>query len=615
MLAQLKRSPHPNIVGVLDLFEEPGEDLGRADSLWCMVLEFVEGMPGQEHLGQRVAAGALGEADAVAYVQQIGKALKHLHGLPKQIVHRDVKPSNVVVRQSDNQAILIDFGLAREFLPYLSKTYTQGGTPSYGAPEQFAPQTRVLGEYMDVYGLAATLFHLVTGQAPVPGFVRELSLLRGQGDLLELPEQLSEPVREAIRRGMAVEIGARSQTMAEWLGLLAECGGAEVEATGEPKLQTKPTVRVAGVQPQAGFQEAQELEELAIPQPDPLVQGLRNMGRGVKNFVKEVLREEEGTPPQRSRSPRVSQQPQQSQPQKWVLQVKPVRGGARVPLELLPIRGGTFWMGQTEAETRQLKRELGDNYQKWQLDRELPRHRVTVPPFWIGRYPVTQAQYKAVMGKNPTEGKAWVYDGKEWKPNQQIPAKFLGEDKPVVGVSWEDAVAFCQNLTEQCREELRGGKIVLPTEAQWEYACRAGTETAFYFGDRLEPHQANFDGNYTYNGSKKGEYRAVTTAVGSFPANAWGLQDMHGNVWEWCWDEYHESYAGKPEALKQDGSIAWSSDSNVLGDDRLGQNRVLRGGSWYLDAGYCRSALRLRWPRGYSNFSRGFRVLLSSRTS
>lgn len=205
VLAQLRRSPHPNIVPVLDLFEERG----TPEPLWCMVLDFVEGRPGQEHLGRAIATGAMGEAEAVTYVQQVGAALAHLHRLPKPIVHRDVKPSNIVVRRSDNQAVLIDFGLAREFLPHLTKTYTRGGTPLYGAPEQFNPRTR-LGDYTDVYGLAATLFHLVTGQPPLPGFLRELEVLRGQADPLGVPDGVSESVRRAIVAGMALEIERRS---------------------------------------------------------------------------------------------------------------------------------------------------------------------------------------------------------------------------------------------------------------------------------------------------------------------------------------------------------------------------------------------------------------------
>jgi len=141
-----------------------------------------------------------------------------------------------------------------------------------------------------------------------------------------------------------------------------------------------------------------------------------------------------------------------------------------------------------------------------------------------------------------------------------------------------------------------GRRYTLPSEAQWEYACRAGTTTPFAFGETITPDLANYDGNFTYGEGRKGEFREQTTPVGMFPANAWGLQDMHGNVWEWCLDHWHESYEGAPE----DGS-AWLSEG--------GESRLLRGGSWRLDPGNCRSACRgLNLPDSAS-YSLGFRVV------
>jgi formylglycine-generating enzyme required for sulfatase activity len=281
--------------------------------------------------------------------------------------------------------------------------------------------------------------------------------------------------------------------------------------------------------------------------------------------------------------------------QPLILTLKPKKGGKTVPLDLLPIPGGSFSMGQTEAETKQLKKEAGEDTYKQSFARELPRHRVTVPPFWMGRFPVTQAQYEAVMGENP----ATRYDKKFVSPNQ-----------PVIGVSWDMAVKFCEALNGLFEDY----QFRLPTEAEWEYACRGGTETAFYFGDKITPDQANFDGNFTYNGSRKGKYRQVTTPVGQFPANAWGLQDMHGNVWEWCADEWYDSYAKKPEQLKQDGSIPWTKDSSGISPSIDGA-RLLRGGSWCGYPGSCRSARR-SWSNltGTNDFI-GVRVVCFVRTS
>ncbi|WP_353259953.1 bifunctional serine/threonine-protein kinase/formylglycine-generating enzyme family protein [Prochlorothrix hollandica] len=648
ILALLMRYPHGHIAGVLDWFTEPAqaEVPGLEEELLCLVLQWVETEPGREHLGKRIPVEGLGEAEAVTYVQQIGAALNHLHRLPseKPVVHRDVKPSNIVVRRSDGQAILVDFGLARQFLPQVTQTYTAGGTPGYAAPEQFDPRT-TLGSYTDVYGLAATLYHLVTGSAPPPSFLRELEMLKYQRDLLVLPDRLSEPVQTAIRRGMALAVGDRSQTMGDWLSLLAGVGAMPDLVQRDP---TPPTVR--GSAPDDGF----NLADLGPPQPDPFVEGLRQVGRGVKQWAQnavqaaqeqqaeaqrqraEAQRQQEQQEAQRRQEERQRQQQQEQErrqaeakrqaaleaerererrrqaaakrerlgreEEEWkqpldpskpvILSLKSATGVQGVPLELLPIPRGTFWMGQTEAETQQLKKESGEELYQGLFARELPRHPVTVPPFWMGRYPVTQGQYEAVMGSNP----ATRYD-----------AKFVAADKPVVGVSWDEAVAFCQKLTALCRGELKGGEILLPTEAQWEYACRAGTETAFHFGDRLNSDQANFNGNYfngnyTYNGSKKGEYRQVTTPVGCFPANGWGLQDMHGNVWEWCLDHWHDSYNNKPRALHQNGCTSWVTDNERA-------NRLLRGGSWGYYPRNCRSACRNNNVPGVHTYDNGCRVV------
>jgi formylglycine-generating enzyme required for sulfatase activity len=233
-------------------------------------------------------------------------------------------------------------------------------------------------------------------------------------------------------------------------------------------------------------------------------------------------------------------------------------------LEMVAIPGDTFTMGSPADE---LGRE----------DNEGPQREVTVPQFLMGKYPVTQAQYQAVMGKNPSR----------FTEN--------GANRPVEQVTWYDAVAFCQALSKQTGREYR-----LPSEAEWEYACRAGTTTPFHFGPTLTTDIANYDGNYTYSSGPKGEYREQTTAVGSFPSNAFGLHDMHGNVWEWCLDHRHDTYEGAPT----DGS-AWTTG----GDESV---RVLRGGSWDNLPRVCRSANRYRLARDSQGSFIGFRVVCAS---
>jgi formylglycine-generating enzyme required for sulfatase activity len=258
--------------------------------------------------------------------------------------------------------------------------------------------------------------------------------------------------------------------------------------------------------------------------------------------------------------------------------------GDLLPLHMVLIPGGTFLMGQTEAEKAELIRQVGEEDYERDYARELPQHSVTVPPFFMGRYPITQAQYGAVMGTNP----AADYD-------QDYQDRFVSPNKPVVGVSWNQAVAFCQRLTQRTGRPYR-----LPSEAEWEYACRAGTTTPFYFGKTLTTEVANYDGNFTYGSGPKGEYRQETTPVDQFGvANAWGLSDMHGNVWEWCLDHYHDSYAGAP----RDGS-AW-----VDAEAEENKPRILRGGSWYFSPWDCRCASRfLNFP-DYRLVDYGFRVV------
>ena len=256
----------------------------------------------------------------------------------------------------------------------------------------------------------------------------------------------------------------------------------------------------------------------------------------------------------------------------WEVQRQPLQlegaledlgGGVSLPLVRIP--AGEFVMGSPDAE-------------QGRSSDEGPQHRVRLREFWMGQTPITQAQWRAVMGTNPSEFK------------DQLDS----DQRPVERVNWREAMAFCRQLADRT-----GRDYTLPSEAQWEYACRAGTTSPFAFGGTITPELANYDGNYTYAGSPKGVYCEQTTAVGAFPANAWGLQDMHGNVWEWCLDHWHGSYASPPG----DGS-AW-----VDSEDKNNAKRLLRGGSWGGSPGYCRSACRGRYQPGSAYYGVGFRVV------
>ncbi len=253
--------------------------------------------------------------------------------------------------------------------------------------------------------------------------------------------------------------------------------------------------------------------------------------------------------------------------------------GDGVVLKLRPIPAGTFLMGPLPDEL--------DSYRN-----EHPRHEVTLQSFFLGMYPVTQAQWRVVASQ---------YGQVEIDLNPD-PANGKGDNRPVERVSWDEAVEFCRRLSRRSGKDYR-----LPSEAQWEYACRAGTTTPFYFGETIDSSLANyraqdweFEGQIypgVYGRGSYGEFREETTDVGSFPPNRFGLYDTHGSVVEWCEDDYHDSYEGAPD----DGS-AW------VEEDRSGTRRSLRGGSWNFPPRFCRSAVRSDRHHARRNAKVGFRV-------
>jgi formylglycine-generating enzyme required for sulfatase activity len=239
--------------------------------------------------------------------------------------------------------------------------------------------------------------------------------------------------------------------------------------------------------------------------------------------------------------------------------------GNGVILEMVEIPGGTFIMGSPASE-------------KGRSSDESPQHQVTVPSFYMGKYELTQKQYQAIFGKNPS--------------------MFKGENLPVENVSWDDAVTFCQRLSQKTGKNYR-----LPSEAEWEYACRAGTTTPFYFGESITPDLVNYDGNYSYASAPKGKYRGQTTDVGTFPPNAFGLYDMHGNVWEWCLDDYQDNYNNAPK--NSSASTSQSKRTKII-------RKVNRGGVWNYNTEVCRSASRSNYvwtERDNFFYNVGFRVV------
>ena len=484
---RLAKCEHPHIVRVHDVVEHGG--------LMGMVMEYIQG----QNLWELVEDnGPMSQQLALKIMEQIGAALTAVHG--QGLLHRDIKPHNIMLR-GDGSAVLIDFGLAREFAYGQTGSMTNSRTECYAPIEQYKRQGK-FDRYTDVYALAATLYYIRTGKNPIPAnFRHELNIP------LPEPKQHNPKIADwenaAILKGLELEAAKRPQSVAEWLKLLG------IGETPQPGATF--TFDVVKVNPKG--------EEISRRQGQAQ-QIIEDLGNGVT-------------------------------------------------LEMVFIPGGTFKMGSPA---------------NGKYSDEKPQHQVTIEPFLMGKYPVTQAQWQQVAGFPKLQ--------RDLDPNPSI---FKGKNLPIEKVSWYDCVEWCARLSKKIGQPYR-----LPSEAEWEYAARAGTNTPFHIGETLTTELANYHGDYTYGSGQKGVYRQKTTPVGYFNhANAFGLYDIHGNVWEWCADPWHENYEGAPS----DGRV-WDESNdfyyksyveylvNLIDTKKI--IKTLRGGSWLDSPVFCRCASRDR---------------------
>ncbi len=601
----LKALRHPGIIGV-----------EHAD--WCqqspperpyLCLEYFDGVNLDEYIRRNGPfAGGHGPDGRIPperlsafldFAIALGEALRAAHG--RGVLHRDLKPRNVMVREEGGGLIvkLIDFGLALRLRNQTELTAAMAsgnsligssavGSFYFAAPEQMGDPEMggvSIGAYSDVYGFAKTCCFALFGTHQPED---------------EDWESVSEPLRKTLQaclRRSVHGIGGRPRRTGTVGDVLNELRG-ESDRVGRAH-----KVNVAAVSHQSGGTTgpAETPRVVAPAAPNgvmpqsppsaPMVTPTEPPEDGADNEYDDDDADDDEAPivivgPPELPRPRVPRAilgagvlaflvvlglvayftanpryPVHPAPSPGVAEkTLTLDLGGGVKLDLVRIEAGEFEMGSPVGEEGR-GRDEG------------PQHRVRISkPFYMGKYEVTQAQWRAVMGDNPSY--------------------FKGDDLPVEQVSWEDAQRFCEKLSQRS-----GRSIRLPTEAEWEYACRAGTETPFHFGATLSTQQANYDGNYMYGEGSKGEYREKTTPVGGFPANGWGLHDAHGNVREWCADWYDTShYEDQPDP-----------DVDPSGPGS-GADRVLRGGSWYNGPGYCRSAFRYRDSPDLRYRLIGFRV-------
>ena len=502
-----------------------------------LIQEFIDGENLAEELERK---GAFNEEQIKEVLKDMLSVLEFVHA--NQVIHRDIKPENIIRRSSDRKLILVDFGAAKATEGVdLKVTGTIIGSVAYVAPEQAVGKPTFAS---DLYSLGATCLHLLTNLEPTELFdVAEgewmwREYLEDNDISYELSRVLDKLVEGATRR--------RFESVKEVIEALDSRGvrvqTPRVYSPTPPRRSTGRTHLKSGQRTSKRKTSATnsklklkivEFEVVTLGQNNSVVIG-RNSGlqldrrRGKAKYITLNL-------------------------------------GKETTMDLIGIPGNEFLMGSSAEEL-----ERGGE--------ESPQHSVKIRPFLMSKYPVTQAQWRAIMDKNPS----------------RFSSDEDSDHKPVEKVSWFDCIKFCQKLSEIVGRELR-----LPTEAEWEYACRGRTKTPFYFGETINTELANYNGEYNYGKGKIGEFRHKTTKVGSFPANAFGLYDMHGNVAEWCTDTWHDSYQGAPT----DGS-AWSSNKRR-------DPHILRGGSWLHLPGSCRSAHRLRSSPESRSDAFGFRVASS----
>ncbi len=552
------RLNHPNIVRIHDVFEENGTAY--------YVMDYIEG----ESLGDMVKRrGAIPETEALGYVKDAASALEYIHS--KNINHLDIKPGNLMRRKEDGRVLVIDFGVAKQYDAVTSEGTTTTPvciSPGYSPVEQYSKNdVQTFSPQSDVYALAATLFKLLTGNTPL-----EATKIQYMGlPVAELQEKhISLPVISAIAMAMKGR-HERTQSVAEFISNLsgddtvvipdpAETERKQREAKAKAEKEKK-TLKGKGVNT-ATTRKKRRIKSLlkkywwmaavVVAIVAGLLMILSQNGAGVSgdNYPNDsITANGEYTP-----------------------NVKTFYANG-VPFEMVEVRGGTFRMGATseqgnDADSDEKRVHIVTLYLLHLFDSkgldsdEKPVHSVTLSGYYIGKTEVTQALWKAVMGSNPSS--------------------FKGDNLPVELVSWNDCQEFIRKLNS-----LTGQHFRLPTEAEWEFACRGGNNSRGY-----KYSGSNYIDNVAWYWDNSG--KKIHPVATKLPSEL-GIYDMSGNVMEWCSDWY--------------GKYSSGAQTNPKGPYD-GSHRVRRGGSWGSDAMACRSSLRYVCAPSASSRGLGLRLAL-----
>ena len=600
----LAKFDHANVMRVRTFFEE--------NDTAYLVMDYYEGISLSEYLRQK--SGRISEDLAADIMMPVLDGLREVHA--KGFLHRDIKPQNIYLTK-DGRPILLDFGAARFAMGERSRSLSVVLTSGFAPYEQYHKKGNQ-GPWTDIYACGATLYYMVTGKIPAEATERK------ESDELAPPQKIvrgiSKGFSEAVIKALATEPADRFQTIREFQDALERTSKPEPKPEPKPKSEpapepapepeqkyihvncpnckTKNTVLEGTSLKEAKCKSCGSRLEKKTPPPRP-VKGKRSKvpwviaaGAVVALFVvlffsggkeRSVLEKEPEYKPfveaSKSRVTKTKKPRQAVQPAKTTASRQgDIWQDPVTDMTFVWVPGGSFMMGSSDSEASH-------------ENNEGPVHKVYVDSFWMGKYEVTNEQFTAFLNDKGIRGskdKPW-FETKAEDSHSQVTGSVGNfrvesgyDDYPVVNVSWYGADAFAKWLSKKT-----GHKFRLPTEAEWEYACRAGTTTPFYFGDTISTDQANYDGNYV----KK------ATRVGSFSANGFGLYDMHGNVWEWCEDWYKKDFYSQ------------SSRNNPECEDSRSGYRVLRGGSWVNNPRNLRCANRDRDTPDFRYNFNGFRLI------
>lgn len=610
---QARRLAHEHIVRVYDWAQDP------VTASHFMVMEYLDGQDLKSYLRE---SGPFTLARVLELLTPVAHALRYAWE-KHRLVHCDLKPGNLfLTRHGDIK--LLDFGIAARLHEVCSElgmaSSANGGTAGYRAPEAVLQQTRPCPR-LDVHALAVTIYQLLEGKMPfAKGANREHQ--PSPPSVLDLAQW------RVLQSGFACEAALRPATVPDLLEALQNAAAASQRERERQQLVPERVAEQAKVEQQRKRIELEEQrrlrDEAALRQRAEQSRKRRELDERRRRQASLALRDlvqqqrmrdahEEDERRQVEADVRMlveqhrMRQQLEDQEKRQIAIAAALRarrerrnqlesgsvfkdrfldGSAEGP-ELVVLPTGRFLMGSSESE--RLK-AIESGAQKVWLERETPQHWVGIAhSFAIGKYPVTVGQWRQYV-------KATGWRSSD-KANWESPGFAQTNEHPVVCISWDDVQTYLAWLSTATGQIYR-----LPSEAEWEYACRASSKTAFSFGDTIDTGRANYDGNFTFNGGPKGEFRSGTTSVNSFKPNKWGLFDMHGNVWEWTQDAVHDNYLGAPV----DGS-AWEGDG-----DRT--RRIVRGGSWLYTPRYLRSALRNGFSAWGKNDIVGFRLATTLRT-